>query len=67
MMMKDDYESNLEFIGPPVGWFGEEWKILSHVSVLNRFINQTHYAEGYVQINGIGKRFESKERSCKSC
>lgn len=65
-MVDHSYESNLEFIGPPVGWFGEEWKILGHPSVLNRFVNQTHYAEGYVRINGIGKRFELKERPCKA-
>ena len=62
-MSEDRYAADVEFIGPPVGWFGHESKVLTHPSLLGRFVKATYYSEGLMRIDGIGERVARKEPS----
>ena len=58
MGIRDEkYRPDYNFIGPPIGWFGESSKIMGHVSLYGRLVNTTEYGEGLSHVNAIGERF----------
>ena len=61
-MSEDRDAADVEFIGPPVGWFGRASRIpVNHPSIMGRSIYVTYYAEDLMRIDGIGECVARKE------
>jgi hypothetical protein len=55
-------EEPVEFIGPPIGWFGKSDRLsLIHPSMMNRMVIRQDYPDGFTHIYAIGPRFLTKE------